>query len=122
MTVQMTQRKEEGEINDNVAEKYESKQLSGAEQERRTLHHSNQLQRLIISLFIFTIIAWLFGRYDVSLVWVFALLAWIFLWWKNTATRVIDLAAKEAEINKRRQRALSHAETAEWLNFLVNRW
>ena len=118
----MTQRKEEGDINDNDAEKYESKQLSDAEQERRTLHHSNQLQRLIISLLIFTIIAWLFGWYDVSLVWVFALLAWIFLWWKNTVTRVIDLAAKEAEIDKRRQRALCSAETAEWLNFLINRW
>lgn len=103
-------------------QKSESKQPSDAEQERRTLHRENQYQRLIISMLIFTIIAWLLGKTDVSIIWIFALLAWVFFWWKNTATRVIDLAATQAEIDKRREKSLMNAETAEWLNFLINRW
>ena len=119
----MAQRKGEVKNEGTDARKAsESKQLSEAEQERRTLHRANQQQRLIISLLIFTVIAWVIGKYDVGVVWIFSLLVWIYLWWKNNATRIIDLAAKEAEIDKRRQQALTNAETAEWLNFLINRW
>lgn len=117
----MTQEKEKG-IRVKDGEILETKQLLGAEENRQTPHCANQHQRLVLSMLIFTIIAWLLGKTDVSILWIFALLAWIFFWWNNTATKVIDLAAKQAEIDKRREKALSDAETAEWLNFLINRW
>lgn len=117
----MTQGKEK-EVGLKDGKKLESKQSSEAEEQRRREHRADQHQRLIISMLIFTIIAWLLGKADVSVLWIFFLLAWIFFWWKNTATKVIDLAAKQAEIDKRREKALSNAETAEWLNFVINRW
>lgn len=117
----MTQGKEK-EVGLKDGKKLESKQSSDAEEQRRREHRADQHQRLIISMLIFTIIAWLLGKTDVSVLWIFFLLAWIFFWWKNTATKVIDLAAKQAEIDKRREKALSNAETAEWLNFVINRW
>lgn len=109
------------EISAKDGQKLKPKQTSGAE-ESRTQHRGNRHHRLVLSVLIFTIIAWLLGKADVSILWIFALLAWVFLWWKNTATRVIDLARKQAEIDKRREKALSNAETVEWLNFLINRW
>lgn len=117
----MTQGKEK-EVGLKDGKKLESKQSSEAEEQRRREHRADQHQRLIISMLIFTIIAWLLGKTDVSVLWIFLLLASIFFWWKNTATKVIDLAAKQAEIDKRREKALSNAETAEWLNFVINRW
>ena len=116
----MTQEKGK-EIGNKDGEKLASKQHSDAEEEQRQ-HRTDQHQRLILSMLIFTVIAWLLGKTDVSILWIFFLLAWIFFWWKNTATKVIDLAAKQAEIDKRREKALSNAETAEWLNFIINRW
>lgn len=119
----MKRRKEERENSGSDEEKSsQSKQVSEAEQERHSLHRANQQQRLILSLLLFTIVAWVIGRYDVSVVWIFVLLAWVIFWWKNTASRVVELAVKEAENDTRRQKALSNAETAEWLNFLINRW
>ena len=120
----MTESKEkQGENSFNDEQRLaESQQLSDSEREQRTRHRANQQQRLIISLLIFIIIAWVLGSYNASSVWIFALLAWVILWWKSTATRAIDLAAREAEIDKRRERAFSSAETTEWLNFMINRW
>lgn len=117
----MTQGKEK-EIGNKDGEKLASKQCSGAEDQRRRQHRADQHQRLLLSMLIFTVIAWLLGKTDVSISWIFFLFAWIFFWWKNTATKVIDLAAKQAEIDKRREKALSNAETTEWLNFMINRW
>lgn len=117
----MSQGKEK-EIGNKDGEKLASKQCSDAEELRRRQHRADQHQRLLLSMLIFTVIAWLLGKTDVSILWIFFLLAWIFFWWKNSATKVIDLAAKQAEIDKRRENALSNAETAEWLNFMINRW
>lgn len=106
----------------NDDEKSEAKQTSDAEEGRQAIRRANQHQKLIISVLIFTIIAWLVGKTDISIFWIFTLLVWILFWWNNTATHVIDSAVKEAEIERRRQKALSNGETAEWLNFLINRW
>ena len=117
----MTQGKEKG-IGNKDGEKLASKQCLDAEELRRRQHRADQQQRLPLSIVVFTVIAWLLGKTDVSILWIFFLLAWIFFWWKNTATKITDHAAKQAEIDKRRERVLSNAETAEWLNFIINRW
>lgn len=119
----MADRTVQGEYGVTDAKKTEeSKQTLDAEEDGRALYRANQQQRLLISLLVFTVIAWVIGKYDANIAWILGLLAWIVLWWNNNATKVIDLAAKEAEIDRRRQRALSNAETVEWLNFLINRW
>lgn len=115
----MTPRKEEGELGVNDEE---SKQLSESEENQRTLHRANQQQSLVKALLVTTIVAWALGKYDSGTVWIIALLVWVYLWWKNSTSRIIDLAAKEAEIETRRRQAMSNAETAEWVNFLINRW
>ena len=112
----------ENEIGNENGEKLASKQCLDVEEQRRRQYRADQHQRLLLSMLTFTVIAWLLGKIDVSILWIIFLLAWIFFWWKNTATKVIDLAAKQAEIDKRREKALSNAETAEWFNFMINRW
>ena len=119
----MNSRREERNTSENNSENStESKQYLPPGQDQRTLHRADQQKRLIISLLIFTILAWVLGRIEASIVWIFALLVWIFLWWNNNATRIIELAVEEAENDTRKQRALKNAETAEWVNFLLNRW
>ncbi|RMX44773.1 hypothetical protein pdam_00009176 [Pocillopora damicornis] len=74
----------------NDDEKSEAKQTSDAEEGRQAIRRANQHQKLIISVLIFTIIAWLVGKTDISIFWIFTLLVWILFWWNNTATHVID--------------------------------
>ncbi|PFX19516.1 Synaptotagmin-4 [Stylophora pistillata] len=103
-------------------EKSEAMQTSDAKEGKQAISRANQHQKLVISVLLFTIIAWLVGKADISIFWIFTLALWILFWWNNAAAQVIDSAVKEAEIDKRRQKALSNGETAEWLNFLINRW
>ena len=112
---------EEAEMNESA----ESTDVSNTDQgfqEHQKLRRADNYQRLIISVLILTFVAWILGKQDVSIIWIFCLLLWMFFWWKNTASKVIELAAKEAEIDERRKKALTNYETVEWLNFLLNRW
>lgn len=118
----MTQRKEEGNnAVTNEENSTESKQSLQSEQDRKPPRKKEQ-QRLIISLLIFTGLAWVLGRCEAGFLWIFLLLVWIFFWWNNNATRIIGLATEEVENDLRRKKAQTNSETAEWLNFLLNRW
>lgn len=118
----MTQRKEDGNNAVTYGENStESKQSLQSEQ-GRTPTRKNQQQRLIISLVLFTVLAWVLGRCEAGFLWIFLLLVWMLLWWNNNAARIIELAAEEVENDLRRKKAQTNSETAEWLNFLLNRW
>ncbi|KAK2560441.1 Uncharacterized protein P5673_016790 [Acropora cervicornis] len=118
----MTQRKDDGNNAVTCGENStESKQSLQSEQ-GRTPPRKNQQQRLIISLVLFTVLAWVLGRCEAGFLWIFLLLVWMLLWWNNNAARIIELAAEEVENDLRRKKAQTNSETAEWLNFLLNRW
>lgn len=78
--------------------------------------------RLVVSTAGFVVLAWLFGSLGFSVVWLTIPLALIFSWWNRTSSEVIETATRLADIQAHRERAFKNPETAEWLNFIVNRW
>ena len=67
-------------------------------------------------------IAWVFGVYQFSFLWIFILISGLFVLWRSVLTKIITrrLVAEENIIH--RKRALKQSETGEWLNFILNRW
>lgn len=78
--------------------------------------------RLVVSTAGFVILAWIFGRLGLGLVWLVPFLVFVFSWWNRTSSEILETTSRLADIQAHRERAFKNAETAEWLNFIVNRW
>lgn len=78
--------------------------------------------RLSCAVSIFIILAYILGRLNFS--WtVIIILCTIAIWqWHEKLLTIQGFAYREAEIHQHRKKAFESAETAEWLNFFVNRW
>ena len=78
--------------------------------------------RLSVAICVFVVLAYLFGR--LGWTWPFVLpLCFLAFWhWREKLSDVHTFAKREAELHEHRKRAFQHAETVEWLNFLINRW
>ena len=66
--------------------------------------------------------SWLLGYTGLSLAWLLLLLALVAAVWKASLVTLVDSAISYETLRVRRRRALSQDETAEWFNFLFNRW
>lgn len=68
--------------------------------------------------------SWLIGYFELSFVWAFLLIASLFLIWQAKINKIVKHYLNIEEISLYRKRAFHFRqnETAEWLNFLVNRW
>ena len=78
--------------------------------------------RLVVSTAGFVVFAWIFGRLGFGVVWLAPFLVLVFSWWNRTSSEVLETATRLADIQAQRERAFKNTETAEWLNFIVNRW
>lgn len=80
--------------------------------------------QLRLSLFVCAVVAitWFLGAYGFSFVWAGFIIPLIFTVWYRKNCRIIDDRVREAEIKVHRRKALRDEETAEWLNFVLNRW
>ena len=80
--------------------------------------------QLRLSIFVCSTVAitWFLGAYGFSFVWAGFIIPFIFTVWYRKNCRIIDDRVREAEIKVHRRRALRDEETAEWLNFVLNRW
>ncbi|CAB4019743.1 tricalbin-1-like isoform X1 [Paramuricea clavata] len=78
--------------------------------------------RLVVSTAGFVVLAWIFGRIGFGIVWLAPFLVLVFSWWNRTSSEILETTARLADVQARRERAFQNAETAEWLNFIVNRW
>lgn len=80
--------------------------------------------QLRLSLFVCAVVVltWFLGAYDFSLVWAGFIIPLIFTVWYRKNCRILDARVREAEIKVHRRKALRDEETAEWLNFVLNRW
>ncbi|CAL1533878.1 unnamed protein product [Lymnaea stagnalis] len=67
-------------------------------------------------------LAWLLGYFDFSFLWVFISIAALFIIWKAKISRIIAQHLSHEEDVLYRKRAFRQNETAEWFNFLLNRW
>lgn len=79
---------------------------------------------LRLSLFVCAVVAitWFLGAFGFSFVWTGFIIPLIFTVWYRKNCRIIDDRVREAEIQVHRRKALRDEETAEWLNFVLNRW
>ena len=78
--------------------------------------------RLVVSTAGFVVFAWIFGRFGFGIMWLVPFLVILFSWWNRTSSEVLETATRLADIQAHRERAFKNTETAEWLNFIVNRW
>ncbi|XP_065354006.1 uncharacterized protein LOC135948588 isoform X3 [Cloeon dipterum] len=66
--------------------------------------------------------SWALGATGVSVAWLFLLLALLAAVWRASLRRLVEGAIRYETLRVARRRALSVDETAEWFNFLLNRW
>lgn len=82
----------------------------------------NQLFGLYLIVAFMLSLSWLLGTLSYSFLWIFAIIFGLFIVWR---TRLKDLVDRNLEWHTQhyhRKRALRQEETAEWLNFVINRW
>ncbi|CAH1263767.1 MCTP1 [Branchiostoma lanceolatum] len=103
----------------------ESHQLTPAEEEQLTLEQGwRQTQQLLVCVFTCGVVmaAWVLGSMGVSVAWLIGLCLLLLLVWRGKVQQIVEEAVKEEELRVHRKRALRQSETAEWLNFILNRW
>ncbi|XP_059473484.1 uncharacterized protein LOC132195473 isoform X2 [Neocloeon triangulifer] len=66
--------------------------------------------------------SWALGATGVSVAWLLLLLALLAAVWRASLRRLVEGAIRYETLRVARRRALSVDETAEWFNFLLNRW
>ena len=75
---------------------------------------------LIVALML--ALSWILGTFSFSFLYVFAIIFGLFCFWithlKNTFNRIIE----SHKTYFLRKKALRQEETAEWFNFIINRW
>ncbi|GAB1609829.1 extended synaptotagmin-1-like isoform X3 [Argonauta hians] len=67
-------------------------------------------------------IAWFLGAFGFSFIWTLGLIGILFSIWKTKLFNLIRKISSLEQLAVHRKRALRQNETAEWLNFLFNRW
>ena len=91
------------------------------EKRARTDRMNKQLMvYLVVSVVIVS--SWLLGSFGFSFIWIFPLLFATFWLWYKKVTNILETALREKETLLLRRRNLRQSESAEWLNFLLNRW
>ncbi|XP_035679884.1 uncharacterized protein PYUK71.03c-like isoform X8 [Branchiostoma floridae] len=102
-----------------------SLQLTPAEEEQLALEQGwRQTQQLLVCVFTCCVVvaAWLLGSMGVSVAWLGGLCLLLLLVWRGKVQQIVEEAVREEELRVHRKRALRQSETAEWLNFILNRW
>ena len=93
------------------------------EQDKQDLNQRTNQQMLVYLLVACVIIgAWALGTLGCSFIWIFCLLFVTFWIWYKKVTSIVEKALRKKETLLLRRRNLRQSETAEWLNFILNRW
>ena len=92
--------------------------------DEKRLLQKRQNEQLLIYLFIAAalVTCWLLGMCQFSFFWVFVISFITFYIWKSKVLLLTEQFLRHCEQLVHRKRALSQCETAEWLNYIVNRW
>jgi Ca2+-dependent lipid-binding protein len=86
------------------------------------LQRDAQLSWTLTFVAVSVVCSWLLGATGLSLAWLLLLLALVAAVWKASLVRLVEAAVNYETLRVRRKRALTQDETAEWFNFLLNRW
>ena len=80
--------------------------------------------QLKLSAFVVGVISlsWAIGALGFSFTWCVLIIPIVFTVYYRKNCRILEHKVREAEIKVHRKKALRDEETAEWLNFFINRW
>jgi len=92
--------------------------------DEKQLLQKRQNEQLYVYLFVATAlgISWLLGVHQFSFFWVFLVIFVTFVVWKTKVLSLTEYFLQQCEVLLYRKRAVSQHESAEWLNFFINRW
>ncbi|KAL0269628.1 UNVERIFIED_CONTAM: hypothetical protein PYX00_007297 [Menopon gallinae] len=100
--------------------------LGGSEDFDETLSHNYQrasnLHWIFVLIYGSALFSWIIGSIGLSFAWIVILVSTALAIFSSSVSRIIQDARNEEIVKIRRRKALSQDETAEWLNFLFNRW
>ncbi|KAL4237453.1 hypothetical protein ACF0H5_002170 [Mactra antiquata] len=82
----------------------------------------NQLMGLYVIVAFMLALSWFLGNFSFSFLWVFGIIFGLFVVWKTRLREIVERNLDWHKEHYHRKRALRQEETAEWLNFIVNRW
>ncbi|CAH1793049.1 unnamed protein product [Owenia fusiformis] len=88
----------------------------------RKRRRENQLLFIYIFVGLSLLMAWKLGEYSFSIIWIFGLVGVVFVVWWARVLRLTEEHLKFYEVLLHRKKALGRSESAEWLNFVINRW
>ncbi|KAK3702726.1 hypothetical protein RRG08_042712 [Elysia crispata] len=100
---------------------------AGQEESRRlAMNESRRAVTSFMSMYLLVsaavALAWLLGTLGCSFLWVFLSIGALFAIWKAKIGRIIAQHLNYQEAILYRKRAFRQDETAEWFNFMLNRW
>lgn len=82
----------------------------------------NQLMGLYVIVAFMLALSWVLGNFSFSFLWVFGIIFGLFVVWKTRLREIVERNLDWHKEHYHRKRALRQEETAEWLNFIINRW
>ncbi|XP_053395877.1 uncharacterized protein LOC123544970 isoform X2 [Mercenaria mercenaria] len=82
----------------------------------------NQLMGLYVIVAFLLALSWLLGNMSFSFLWIFGIIFGLFIVWKTRLREILERTLDWHKEYHNRKRALRQEETAEWLNFIINRW
>ena len=93
-----------------------------ADEKRQLRRRENEQLCVYLFVVLALVISWVLGTYQLSFFWVFVVVFVTFVVWKSKVLSLTEHFLRLSEVIVHRRRALSQHETAEWLNYLINRW
>lgn len=82
----------------------------------------NQLMGLYVIVALLLSLSWLLGSMSFSFLWIYGIIFGLFIVWKTRLQTLLERTLDWHKEHHNRKRALRQEETAEWLNFIINRW
>jgi Ca2+-dependent lipid-binding protein len=91
--------------------------------ERRMLQKLQNEQIIVyLIICIVIVIAWILGSWHFSFVWIVGIAFITLIIWCNKVVKLTERNLQYREAALHRRQSLRESESAEWLNFLLNRW
>lgn len=81
-----------------------------------------ELMGLYIIVSFLLALSWLLGTVECSFLWIFGIIFCLFIVWQTRLRNIVERNLDWHKEHFQRKRALRQEETAEWLNFIINRW
>jgi Ca2+-dependent lipid-binding protein len=95
---------------------------TGLDEQRMLQKRQNEQMLIYLFICLAIVLAWMLGTWQFSFVWVFGIALFTLVTWRFKVMTLIEKNIQYYETILHRRRRLRQSETAEWLNFLVNRW